>query len=162
MSFNDDYMKLRRKRLGEADERLKEENIAPVLPATTTVASNKDDDDDVWFKAGAFDDGYQFGDVLSSLFSTVGDVGVNVVKGVGNMAEGVTDLLLYGASGLSDLVGADSFADDLNKLAREESVNDALSGIEGFVDENSFFGDKMDSVSQGLGQVGGDGGEVRR
>lgn len=123
--------------------RLSTQDIAPVKV-----------EHDSFFKSGALEDGYHVGDLSLSLLATAGDTALNVVKGAGSMVEGVTDLLLYGASGLSDLVGADSFADDLKDLAKKSSVNDLLSGAEGITDKYSFFGDKMDSVSQGLGQVG--------
>ena len=123
--------------------RLSTQDIAPVKV-----------EHDSFFKSGALADGYHVGDLSLSLLATAGDTALNVVKGAGSMVEGVTDLLLYGASGLSDLVGADSFADDLKDLAKKSSVNDLLSGAEGITDKYSFFGDKMDSVSQGLGQVG--------
>lgn len=182
MSVLDEYNRLKKKRLGLTDdedksnggssvtsvlseynrlkaERLaregKEEDIAPVISPSTSTKEEEEEDESGWFKSGAFDDGYQFGDGVSSVLSTVGDVGVNALKGVGGLVEGVTDLILYGVSGVSDLVGADSFADDVKRLAQQQSVNDALSGVEKLVDKNSFLGDRSDAVSQGIGQVAG-------
>ena len=63
----------------------------------------KDDEDDKWFKSGAFDDGYQIGDITKTILGTAGDVAVGAVKGIGNLAEGVIDLGTYAASGVADL-----------------------------------------------------------
>ena len=108
-----------------------------------------------WFKSGAFSDGYQFGDITKTVFGTVGDAGTNIVKGAGNLVEGVTDLGAYGVAGIADFMGADDFAEGTRNLAKKNSVNDALGGLESYFDKNSLLGNKSDNISQGLGYVGG-------
>ena len=106
-------------------------------------------------KKGAFEDGYQFGDLFKSARATEADFLVNAAKGIGGLVEGVTDLAQYGIAGLADLVGADEFADDLKRVTKKNVVNDLLAPVEKKVNKNSFFADTSDAVMQGVGQVGG-------
>ena len=147
-----EYLKLREQRIANG-ETMSFEDIAPI----GTTISTPQEEKRTWFKSGALEDGYDFGDVSLSIGQTTADVGMGVLQGLGNMAEGVTDLLLYGVSGVSDLVGADSFADDVKDLAKNQSVNDAFDFIreETGIKENSFLGDKSYGVTQGLGQLAG-------
>lgn len=108
-----------------------------------------------FFKKGAFEDGYQFGDLFKSARATEADFLVNAAKGIGGLVEGVTDLAQYGIAGLADLVGADEFADDLKRVTKKNVVNDLLAPVEKKVNKNSFFADTSDAVMQGVGQVGG-------
>lgn len=107
-----------------------------------------------WFKKGAFEDGYQFGDVTTSVASTVGDAALGIVQGAGNMVEGVVDLGMYGVAGISDLVGADSFADDVKSIAQKEAVNDAFGKVRDAAFQKSFLGEKSVGVANGVGQAG--------
>ena len=52
-----------------------EDDIAPVM--TVGTLSKKEEDNIDFFQNGAFDDGYQFGDVSKAILGTVGDVGLN-------------------------------------------------------------------------------------
>ena len=115
----------------------------------------KDDEDDKWFKSGAFDDGYQIGDITKTILGTAGDVAVGAVKGIGNLAEGVVDLGTYAASGVADLFGNEEAAERIKKRGQETLVNDWLEPLENKVDRNSLLGNKADNITQGLGYVGG-------
>lgn len=115
----------------------------------------KDDEDDKWFKSGAFDDGYQIGDITKTILGTAGDVAVGAVKGIGNLAEGVLDLGTYAASGVADLFGNEEAAERIKKRGQETLVNDWLEPLENKVDKNSLLGGKADNITQGLGYVGG-------
>ena len=115
----------------------------------------KDDEDDKWFKSGAFDDGYQIGDITKTILGTAGDVAVGAVKGIGNLAEGVIDLGTYAASGVADLFGNEEVAERIKKQGQETLVNDWLEPLENKVDRNSLLGNKADNITQGLGYVGG-------
>lgn len=115
----------------------------------------KDDEDDKWFKSGAFDDGYQIGDITKTILGTAGDVAVGAVKGIGNLAEGVLDLGTYAASGVADLFGNEEAAERIKKRGQETLVNDWLEPLENKVDRNSLLGNKADNITQGLGYVGG-------
>lgn len=128
---------------------LKGKEYTYTVPEMGNVSNGK------WFKSGAFEDGYQFGDLTKTVLGTVGDASTNIVKGAGNLVEGVTDLGVYGAAGIADFLGADNFAEDARNLAKKNSVNDALGGFESYFDKNSVLDTKADSISQGLGYVGG-------
>jgi predicted ABC-type ATPase len=105
-------------------------------------------------QSGAFDDGYQFGDVIGSIFGTAGDLGLEVVKGAGSLVEGVGDLIGYGGATVADWLGADDFADDWRGFLKRNTVNDITKGADDFLEKYSFAGDTLDAVGQGVGQVG--------
>jgi len=119
-----------------------------------TAASSDEDDDSGWFKAGAFEDGWQGGDLVKTILGTAADVGVNALKGAGSLVEGVTDLLGYAGAGIADLVGADEFASDWRESVQKNTVDAILKGAEDYVDQASVLGNRSDAISQGLGQVG--------
>lgn len=109
-----------------------------------------------YFKAGAaFEDGYHFGDLTKTILGTTADAGVNIVKGAGSLVEGITDLGVYGVSGIAGLLGADDVAYNAKVLAQENSIDKIFSGVENATDRYSVFGDKSDAIAQGIGQVGG-------
>lgn len=122
-------------------------------PDGSITKREKDSGDGSWFKKGALEDGYQFGDVSRSIGNTIGDVGLGIIQGAANMGEGIVDLGMYGVAGLSDLVGADSFADDVRNVAKKNAVNDAFEGVRDWAFEDSFLGDKSVGVTQGIGQA---------
>ena len=119
------------------------------------VSTKKDDDENKWFKSGAFDDGYDFGDITKTILGTTGDVGVGVFKGIFNLAEGIVDLGRYGVSGAANLLGADKYAEDVKERARQNTTEDLFGGLEGWVDQYSVLGNKSDNITQGLGYIGG-------
>lgn len=131
-------------------------NIAPVESTEETKGGNKDS----WFKSGGFSDGVDgfwdfVGDLGQTVAGTAGDIAVGVGKGITRMGEGVTDLAGYGLAGLSDLVGAENFADDVRNVAKDNTTDKLWKKPTEFVDQYSVLGNKADSVSEGLGQVGG-------
>lgn len=124
MSFNDDYLELRKKRMRRQNAEsvsVSNEDIAPVY---TKSASDTDNEENkrTWFKADAFKDGYDFGDVTKTILTSGGDLLMNAVKGVANLGEGVTDLVQYGVAGAADLLGADDFAEIVKKGAQKQTV----------------------------------------
>ena len=138
----------------ETYEKLKKRKKA--LPKKTTSSTKKkDDEDDKWFKSGAFDDGYQIGDITKTILGTAGDVAVGAVKGIGNLAEGVLDLGTYAASGVADLFGNEEAAERIKRRGQKTLVNDWLEPLENKVDKNSLLGGRADNITQGLGYVGG-------
>ena len=131
-------------------------------------------------KSSAFDDGYQFGDITSTILSTAGDLAANVGKGFLNTVEGVTDagqyLLADAAKGLSKVKALDIWdknarnwlkekADSLEKNAKfdstgalfgsneKESDNLFKKGWSEELDKNSVSDTMLDSVAQGIGNV---------
>ena len=125
----------------------------PQALATRQQTVTPSQNHDTWFKAGAFDDGWQIGDLVKTILGTTGDIGINALKGAGSLVEGVTDLLGYAGAGVADLFGADEFANDWKRNIQKNTVDAILQPAENFVDQASVLGDRSDSVSQGLGQV---------
>jgi hypothetical protein len=104
------------------------------------------------FSAGAFDDGYQFGDVTKSVLATTADAAVSGVRGLGNFGEGVVDLFTYLLGEGADLVGWDGAAETLKDAANYQAVNEALGDV---TFDDSLLGDKARTFAEVLGQVGG-------
>ena len=135
-----------------AEKRAQQGGTATVVSSVPEATAAKEDNDR-FFKAGAFSDGYQFGDITKTILGTAGDIGVNAVKGAGSLVEGVTDLLGYAGAGIADLFGADEFANDWKKSIQKNTVDAIFKGAEDFVDKSSVLGGRSDAISQGLGQV---------
>jgi len=135
-----------------AEKRAQQGGSATVL-SSVPEATAAQENNDRFFKAGAFSDGYQFGDIIKTILGTAGDVGVNAAKGAGSLVEGVTDLLGYAGAGVADLVGADKFASDWKKSVQKNTVDAIFKGAEDYVDKSSVLGGRSDAISQGLGQV---------
>ena len=137
-----------------------------IAPIKTTVRADDDDiapvkrkeDDrklDFFQKSLAFDDGWQFGDVTKTILGTLGDAGLEVAKGVGSLVEGVTDAVSYGVAGITDVLGADEFAERTRKRAMENRIEQWTENIDNRFEQNSVLGRTADSILQGVGQVGG-------
>ena len=122
-----------------------------------------------WFKSGAFEDGYQFGDITKTVTSSSKDVANNIAAGILGIGEKVVDAGAY----VAGLFGNDKFKEktkdfiakdlyDEEKLAQElnltGSVFDKILGISGLKktedpEENSVFGEKTDALAQSGGQL---------
>ena len=112
-----------------------------------------------WFKSGGFSDGVDgvgdfLGDLGETIVGTVGDVGVGIGKGITRMAEGIGDATRYGIAGVADLTGHDNYAKRLRKSATENDTDKIWGKAEKKVDEGSILGNKSDSVTEALGQIG--------
>ena len=187
MGFNDEYQKLRKKRLeGQntdnestaptmlyQNKTLPKEDVAPIY--TSTKKKQEDDDEDekrTWFTKGAFDDGYQFGDVLKTVSGTIQDLSENISAGILGIGEKVVDAGAYLVGGAAGLLGADEFKEktgefiakdlyDERELAKyinflQGGINTGRIGnkILGVDLENySLLGDKTDSLAQSGGQL---------
>lgn len=125
-------------------------DIAPIRTVKSTSTSKKDD---TWFSKGAFNDGYQFGDVTKTILGTGGDVVTGVAKGIFGLGEGVGDLINYGVAGVADAFGADDWADEHRKEVSKSLTNQVFAPAEEFYDKYSVIGEKGDQISQGLGNV---------
>lgn len=110
-------------------------------------------DYDFFKKSGAFKDGYQFGDVTKTVGSTVADVGIGMTKGAGRMVEGLTDAGHYLIANGADALGNDEFADKLRVKAQENAIDRMFGDVHKRVKENSILSEKVDAVTEGLGQV---------
>lgn len=137
-------------KLKDDEEELTEKEQANIAPV-------KEEKERTWVQAGRFDDGYQFGDGILSVLGTVGDVGLGIVQGAGQLVEGVTDAIGYGVAGVSDFFGADSFADDVRTFAKRDDVKSGFDFIREVskIDDDSFLGEKGRGVPVALGQIGG-------
>ena len=112
------------------------------------------DEEDTWFKGSKlFDDGYQFGDISGTVAGTVGDVGVNLVKGAGGLVEGVGDLISYGAADVVGVFGNENKANEIRANAQKNTIDELFKPVDDFLDEYSVLGEKSDSLVEGLGYV---------
>ncbi len=109
---------------------------------------------DFFQRPSNWDDGYQFGDVTKTALGTLGDVGVNAVKGVVRMGEGIGDAAQYGAAALADLFGADEKAEAIRQNAQRDKVTEAFSGVDEKLNKYSVLGRTSDAAAESLGQIG--------
>lgn len=120
-----------------------------------TSKKDKEKDTNTWFKSGAFEDGYQFGDLSKSIGSTVGDVAVGLGRGIFNLAEGIVDLGAYGVADAVGMFGNETKANEIRGMAKQNTTDVIFEPTEKFVDKNSVLGDKSDNIVEGLGYVAG-------
>lgn len=107
-----------------------------------------------FFQKGGFEDGFDLKDIFMVPQATWSDFSTNVVKGAAGLVEGLTDLVGYGAAGVADLAGADSWADNTRQKLSESWVDNLLKPVEERLDEYSLLGRTSDSIGQGIGQIG--------
>ena len=147
-SFTDEFNELESSRL--------EKEIAPIATSQPIAPVREEEEKGTGlFKAGLLDDGFDWYDVPLGAIATAGDISAGILQGVGNLAEGVTDLGMYGIAGISDIVGADSFANSLKKTASENTVGSFFDNLreDSGMKDYSFLGDFGYGVSEGVGQV---------
>lgn len=128
-----------------------DEELAPVKKTT----SEKEEEERTWFQAPAFDDGYQFGDVLKTVIGTGLDVGTGLIEGVSTTAEGIFDLGAHLVGYGADLVGADSFAKKAHDVANKNDTQELFDSIRlgNPNDDYSVLGEKSRGVTNVLGQI---------
>lgn len=127
-----------------------------INPQATVNSIKKVNNDKYFKKSNALSDGYDFGDITKTTLSTIGDAGVNVVKGATNILEGATDLATYTGAGIASLLGADDTAKKWKESAANNSwSNDLFEPITKKLDQNSILGNKSDAVAQGVGYYAG-------
>lgn len=128
-----------------------------------------------YFQKGAFEDGYDFGDILKTYSGTIKDASSNVFAGAAGILENTIDT---GASLLSLLPW---WKDELSKFVARDLINEekignvaATWGLPGILDlalrasegesvadvilnsgyeDNSLLGEKADSLAQSAGQL---------
>ena len=158
-------------------EEEEEEDIAPVRSDKEGGRSGsfaKDDSEEeksekrTWFKkSGAFENGYQFGDVFKTIGGTYYDMKRSLQAGLLGIAEGTIDTGATLIGGVGKLLGADKFADTMSGFVEKDIINEKkvaekiLQVTESMpwdgkgVDSYSVFGDKTDSLIESGGQLGG-------
>ena len=155
--------------ISKKKKKKEEEKVAYKVDAggNITAVKNTADEDDIapvkkteekertWFQAGAFEDGYQFGDVLKTVVGTASDIGTGIIEGGARTYEGMADAGAYLLAGGADLVGADSFADNIRKIAQKDEVGALFESIRenNPNDDYSILGEKSRGVSNALGQI---------
>jgi hypothetical protein len=133
------------------------------------VKQTEDEDERKWFQKGAFEDGYQFGDVLKTVGSSARDLKTNIMAGVLGIGEAVVDAGAYIVGGVGGLFSEDFKEDTKEFIAKdlydEKKVAEKLLGIQDIgyaigkgtnwvdMDEYSAFGDKTDALAQSGGQL---------
>ena len=150
---------------------------------TKSVFSGEKEEDRKWFQKGAFEDGYQFGDVTKTILGTVTDTAENVGAGIIGMGEKVVDTLAtiapYVAQGqfyqnggaYQNLTTQKMFNEQIERdketmaefvkkdLYDEEKVakfiiSNPVEHLTGIdAEEDSVFGEKTDALAQSGGQL---------
>ena len=158
-------------------------DIAPV--ATTTGSGigkrrdtkKEEEKERKWFEKGAFEDGYQFGDITKTILGSATDIGEHLTSGVLKLGESTVDALAYLAPAfsasqqaqynpyyqfdikeykeqqkeMSDFIKKDIV--DEEKIAKTIITNPAKSiGID--AENESVFGEKSDALAESVGQLG--------
>ena len=118
-----------------------------------------------WFQKGAFEDGYQFGDVTKSILGSVRDVRENLATGVLGIGEGVLNAGATVVGGVGKLFGADEFADYAADFVKKDKIDEKaiakkIIGVDswsqnlvGIDSDDSVLGGKSDSLFQSAGQL---------
>ena len=125
-----------------------EGDIAPVLSTSK--------DERTWFQKGAFDDGYQLGDISKTILGTLTDVGENLTAGVLGMGEKAIDAGAYAVGGVGGLFGNDDLKSNMASFIKKDLYNEEAIAKKIIIgtDENSVLGEKSDGVVQSVGQYG--------
>jgi hypothetical protein len=167
-SYLDEYNKLK----GSEEERKAADARSVLNYYTPSAAKPSADDGRTWFQGGAFDDGYQFGDVAKTILGTTIDIATDLDAGILEMVEGVVDTGATLLAGGSKLFGADDFANDVEGFIKKDIIdgqkimktvlpytpfgiadNILTGGNAKEFEETSVLGDKSDSLVQSGGQL---------
>ena len=147
MSFTDDYLELRKKKKKTSEKAdiaplftnkttafFNEEDIAPVS-TTTTKTTSKKDDDKPWYKKGAFEDGYDFGDVTKTILG-IDEDSASLLDLTLTSAKRGYNTARYGEESFKALQGYDNESETYKKLLGSEEYqftpgNGLASGVSG-------------------------------
>lgn len=193
MSFNDNYLKLRKKRLEEEraaqqDNSFKfvsgpyqnatktEYDIGPVQTSkptakATDTSEKEQKGSNSWFQKGAFEDGYQLGDISKTILGTIQDVGDNVNIAVVDATENLIDTTAYGVGVIGGMF-SDDFQDDVGDFIAKDLLKSDTTGkalhkfssplalmtdliLQGKTEDNSVLGEKSDGLVQSGAHLAG-------
>jgi hypothetical protein len=168
----DDYLGLREDRI------FKNTDFAPVVERvksrmTTDIAPVKKKENG-WFQKGAFEDGYDFGDVTRVILGTTADVGQDLIQGAVGIGEKAIDFFAVNAGNISKgmyyqngggyNVEADKMFEESIKASQpmfenfakkdiinEEKISRAI--ISGDYEKQSVLAEKADQTVQSGGQL---------
>lgn len=108
------------------------------------------------FQAGAFSDGYQFGDIAKALGSTALSTFNNMVKGVSRLGEGISD---WTSNRIADIVEATGDKENANRIRKNVLQNDTDNNvvtktIKEATDKDTLLGEKGQNFVQQLSRTG--------
>lgn len=103
------------------------------------------------FQEGALKSGVTAKNVGKAILGTTGDIALGSARGVMRFAEGIGDAINYGIAGVSDLLGADEWAEGLRNETKK-SVTDQLFGDQTQkVAKWSVLGDSSRNLTEQIG-----------
>lgn len=130
------------------------------------MSNKKKTEENKWFQAGAFEDGWQWGDLNTTVEATMADLRGNLISGLLEIGEGIVDT---GAGIVGSIGGLYSrkFKEKVGKFVEKDLYDsDAIAKVivnsttpiswnrAAMMDEsNSVLGEKADSLAQSTGQL---------
>ena len=155
-------------------------DISPTKAAFMMSGANPTQDERKWFEKGAFEDGYDFGDITKTILGSVSDLSENIDTGIIGMGEKIVDAMAMLAPGayqaaairhggqqgfdfdeyneqkkaVDEFVAKDLYDEEkVAKTILASPFNRAtrLAGID--TETDSVFGEKSDSLVQSAGQL---------
>ena len=138
-------------------------------PVDAPVKDTTEKEERTWFTSGAFDDGYQLGDVTKTILGTATDAVANLGGGVLEIGEGLIDTAVTLPTLLAEKTGTGN--SQIIKGSKEFIAKDTIKGekIASYLtptnyilqamgedyDDISVLGEKSDSLGQSAGQLAG-------
>ena len=137
----------------EEEQKILNENIN--LPTREDIEKQNGANNSI-FQAGAFSDGYQFGDVSKSIGATALSTFNNMVKGVAKLGEGISD---WTSNRIADIVEATGDKDNANRIRKNVLQNDTDNNvvtktIKEATDKDTLLGEKGQNFVQQLSRTG--------
>ena len=155
-----------------------EKNVKTTSYIQSNIDEKKAKKEEGWFKSGAFSDGYQFGDIVKTYGSTILDLDTNMIRGITQFGEGITDQALYTASDFYDLLGntyiglGEQFSGGklgilksvgetmkttsggLKEKAKHDTTGSWFNPITDKLTDNSLLANESRGIAQNVGQAG--------
>ncbi len=145
-------------------------SVVPLKTTVTMPTTKKKEEKRTWFNLGAFDDGYDFGDITKTILGTSKNITQNLYEGALGIAEKTIDTGAYGIG----LLGDDKLKQDMQKfiekdlideekIAKYASWSNPTALINQLVvgdksDEYTVLGEKSQDLVQSAGQLAGTAG----
>jgi hypothetical protein len=160
------------------EQRQKRQTADDIAPVATK------EEDRSWFEKGAFEDGYQFGDVTKTILGSATDLIENLGTGIIGMGEKAVDALAWAAPYFAQgqyYQNGGAYQPLAQQKMFEESISESKTEMEKFIERDlydeekvaktiisspvksltgidaereSVFGEKSDSLVQSAGQLG--------
>ena len=123
-----------------------------------------------WLNLGAFEDGYQFGDITRTGLASINDMKQNVTTGALQIGEKTIDAGAWLLGKAGNVIGIDEAQENMQKfierdLINEEGISKTLNKFDPIgmlnytingenTEENSILGQKTEALAQSGGQLG--------